>query len=157
MDALFSNSVSTIVVGVVVLAIVILLLKFSHGFKISKDGIEFAKSEGETAAREVMREALVDADIRIDYLKNILLRDHPDEKYFILWICSEIRNCIEMFINFNSIENTESYKNFRWTTLETKIKSVIKDNWSFPFEETYKNFCDWVSVVSNIKKIKKLK
>lgn len=157
MDALFSNTISTIVVGVVVLAIVILLLKFSHGFKISKDGIEFAKSEGETAVREVMREALSDADIRLEYLHNVLLRSHPDEDLFIKWICSEIRNCLESFVMFNSIENTDEYKNYRWTTLETKIKSLINPEWEFPYDDTYDNFCKWVTVVTNVKRVKNVK
>lgn len=157
MESLFSNSVAVIVVCITLVVIIVLFSKLYSKVKISKNGIEFAKVDGETSAREVMREALTDADIRLEYVHNVLLRLHPNEDLFIKWICSEIRNTIEDFVMFNSIENTEEYKTYRWNTLETKIKSVIRPDWEFPFEGTYDNFCKWVEVVTNVKRVKGVK
>lgn len=157
MDSLFSNNVAVVSVCITVLILIVFLSKFTNGFKISKDGLELAKNDGEMASREVMRESLADADIRLEYLHNVLVRKHPKEDIFIKWICSEIRNCLESFTMFNSVEDTEEYKKYRWTTLETKIKSLIKPDWEFPYTETYENFCSWVSVVTNVKRVKGVK
>ena len=157
---ILSNGVTVIAICVTFLLFLLLVVKFSDklgGLKISKNGVEFAKSEGETAAREVIREGLQDADVRLDYVTNVLNRMHPNEELFVKWVVSEMRNVIETILIFNSIEDTDEYKKFRWSTLEAKIKSVINPDWEFPFDGTYDNFCKWVSVVAKVKQIKGLK
>lgn len=160
MDSLFSNGLAVVSICITVILVLVLLVLFSDklgGLKISKEGIEIAKSEGETRAREVIREGLTDADIRLDYITNVLNRMHPGEELFIKWLVSEMRNVLEMILVFNSIEDTDSYKQYRWSTLETKIKSIINSEWEFPFDGVYDNFCKWISVVAETKRIKGFK
>lgn len=150
MEALFSNNIAVVSVCITVLILVILLSKFTNGFKVSKDGIELAKKDTSINIRHVIQESLHDLDVRLGYLSNGMISRYPKKEYLIRYDVSLIKDLGERILFFNNVKDDEEYIQFRLTTLNTLIDSFGSEM-LWDIEKIEKQFREWIKNICYLK------